>query len=36
MQSVRTIDSAQYQNRLDSFDFDMIVLYIFSKFISWQ
>ena len=23
--SVRTIDSAQYQNRLDSFDFDMIV-----------
>ena len=23
--SVRTIDSAQYQNRLDGFDFDMIV-----------
>jgi microcin C transport system substrate-binding protein len=23
--NVRTIDSAQYQNRLDSFDFDMIV-----------
>ena len=23
--SVRTIDSAQYQNRLDSFDFDMVV-----------
>ena len=32
--SVRTIDSAQYQNRLDGFDFDMIVKHFFSKFIS--